>query len=137
MKIVWARHFTDRHGVAFGEWSDQHAPTEVRARIERGKTIGSLVLDGFIYRWIVARPNWPKGPNVVSSGYALCVREPRGDQGLEGYNEGQLHAYQLCHDDKGGYCRVWPGDDPESTYYETIGSKKFETYFQHALTAVE
>lgn len=145
MKIAYARHFTDRDGVAFGYWDDSGlrpdsltaaAAAEITIRrLERGQRSGRAIDGDLMYEWIVAKENFPISTWVIFDGYALCIYEPRGRNGLEGYSEGMLYPCQRCYKEDGQYFKLWPGDDPHSTYYETIGTKKFESYFQLGLAS--
>jgi hypothetical protein len=76
---------------------------------------------------------------LLSSGLALCIREPRnGEHGLEGYNEGERHRYEerrgvLASRKSQGevrYYRVWPGSDLESTYFEVCMPGIFHRFFR-------
>lgn len=150
MRVVFAKRHSAEHKTVFGDWSfdesqpfipvdiPQLLPTAVALEIYRWineRKVFSLrtSYQHFLYEWIVCRSNWASDKSVQESGYALCIREPNGDYGLEGYNEGQLVPYQKCYGKigsrVGGYMRVWPGDDPDSSYYETIGSHSFLSYF--------
>jgi len=66
---------------------------------------------------------------IIESGIARCVTEPRGHHGLEGYGLGQTYRFERCQDEKGRYCRVYPGGSfPD--YYETCGEGVFAGYFE-------
>ncbi len=78
---------------------------------------------------------------LLSSGHALCVREPlNGEHGLEGYNQGQRHRYEerkgvlVSRPSQGvvRYYRVWPGHDPESTYFEICMPGIFRKFFRES-----
>lgn len=55
----------------------------------------------------------------------VCIFEPRGCNGLEGYSKGDTYRFEDC----GDYFRVWPVDD-ELNYYETCGPTVFRSYFK-------
>lgn len=150
MRIVFVKRHSGENKCVFGDWSFDESqpfipvdipkslPTAVALEIyrwimERNQTARRTVHQHFLYEWVVCRSNWPSDKPVQESGYALCIREPNCDHGLEGYSEGQLVPYQKCYGKigsrVGGYMRVWPGDDPASSYYETIGSHSFLSYF--------
>lgn len=60
---------------------------------------------------------------------ARCVSEPHGDNGLEGYQLGDLYLCEkVIPEHAGQYWRVWVGDD--CRYYETCGPEVFRRYFQ-------
>lgn len=60
-----------------------------------------------------------------------CVREPNGDAGLEGYNEGDTYRCErVCCGPKAPYWRVWPDPEFAPTYYETCGVGTFKRYFK-------
>jgi hypothetical protein len=66
---------------------------------------------------------------VIESGLARCVREPSGDNGLEGYGFGQSYRFERRQNGEGRYCRVYPcGSFPD--YYETCGERVFAEYFE-------
>jgi hypothetical protein len=66
--------------------------------------------------------------NIIETGIARCVAEPRGTNGLEYYGLGQSYRFERCQDGKGRYCRVYPsGSSPN--YYETCGEVVFASYF--------
>jgi len=60
-------------------------------------------------------------------GLCICIREPRGDHGLEGYSIGERYRFQRCENDK-SYYRVYPND--ETDYYETCSVGVFKKYFK-------
>jgi hypothetical protein len=62
--------------------------------------------------------------------YAVCIAEPRGAGGLEGYAQGEQYRFEYREtgaSDGKPYYRVWPtpGD-----YYETCGTTTFLKYFR-------
>lgn len=70
---------------------------------------------------------------VIKEGIAECVFEPRGDNGLEGYQLGDKYCYQAMDKDKNGkpYYRVYPeSSNGFGTYYETCGPTIFAQYFK-------
>lgn len=78
---------------------------------------------------------------LLSSGRATCIREPRCDHGLEGYNLGQAHRYEerrgvLASRPSEGevrYYRVWPvdpGEDEGTGYFEVCMPGVFAKYFE-------
>lgn len=70
---------------------------------------------------------------LISSGIAECIFEPRGDAGLEGYELGRTYKFERCRRDSvkasraGYYYRVWPTD---GDYYECCGPNQFKTFFK-------
>ena len=64
---------------------------------------------------------------ITDIGVAQCETEPRGKNGLEGYDRGDTYLFQRMKDSKGKYVRVYPcaGDD----YYETCGVYVFKNFF--------
>jgi len=58
----------------------------------------------------------------------LCVLEPAGHCGLEGFNIKSTYRYERRPKDKNGrpYYRVYHSDD----YYETCGPNIFKKYFK-------
>jgi hypothetical protein len=66
---------------------------------------------------------------ILESGLARCVREPRGDNGLEGYVLDERYRIELCQGGKRRFYRVYPGGSfPD--YYETCGERVFADYFE-------
>jgi hypothetical protein len=61
-------------------------------------------------------------------GKCICIYEPRGDHGLEGYQLNDTYLFQICYDKKGKYYRVFPTE--ETDYYETCGPIIFKKYFK-------
>jgi hypothetical protein len=62
---------------------------------------------------------------------AVCILEPRGDYGLEGYSLGETYRFE--HRKTGAtdgkpYYRVWPTDNDE--YYETCSPSAFLKHFK-------
>jgi hypothetical protein len=65
---------------------------------------------------------------VIGSGRAKCVMEPRGDGGLEGYNRGDVYRFERIRAATGRtYVRVYNGDDG---YRETCGTGTFNRFFE-------
>ena len=71
---------------------------------------------------------------VLGEGVAVCVYEPKGWRGLEGYSEGESYRYQEClgpirgRGDAVRYFRVYPGGDP--AYYEVAAPWTFDRCFR-------
>jgi hypothetical protein len=66
-------------------------------------------------------------PDIL--GKCICIYEPRGDHGLEGYQLNDTYLFQICYDKKGKkYYRVFPTE--ETDYYETCGPIIFKKYFK-------
>jgi hypothetical protein len=61
-------------------------------------------------------------------GKAVCTCEPRGCNGLEGYQLDNTYLYQVCFDKKGKYYRIFPTKELE--YYETCGPMIFKKFFK-------
>jgi len=61
--------------------------------------------------------------SVIEEGTCLCIYEPNGDGGLEGYNLKQEYGFKHMSRDKKGqpYYR--------DSYYETCGPGTFKKYF--------
>ena len=64
---------------------------------------------------------------ITDIGVAQCEAEPRGKNGLEGYDLNERYLFQRVINAKGKYVRVYPcaGDD----YYETCGVSVFKGFF--------
>lgn len=63
------------------------------------------------------------------TGKAICMYEPRGEKGLEGYQLGESYDCEQCIGKDGrAYYRVWPvsGD----MYYETCSVSTFNRFFE-------
>ncbi len=65
--------------------------------------------------------------NIIETGFALCVGEPRGRRGLEGAILDQSYKFERCEDARGRYCRVYP-DVSFPNHYETCGDVVFAGY---------
>lgn len=60
---------------------------------------------------------------------AVCICEPRGDHGLEGFQLNQEHKAQHVVGPLGNrYWRVWP--DARDRYYEICSERAFSKYFK-------
>lgn len=69
---------------------------------------------------------------ILSQGFAKCLMEPRGDNGLEGYQLNSDYPYEYVDKDKYGkpFYRVFPDKRDTPDYYETCGPKAFHQYFK-------
>jgi hypothetical protein len=67
-------------------------------------------------------------PILIATGKATCIREPRGEYGLEGFSRDIEYKFKKMRDAQGAYYRVYPGDGVEE-YYETCGPIIFTRYF--------
>lgn len=70
---------------------------------------------------------------ILKAGVATCIKEPRGQHGLEGYNKGDIYHFQLCaFEDGEKYVRVYPAFDASwnQSYYETCGTGEFKKFFE-------
>jgi len=56
-----------------------------------------------------------------------CIREPRGNNNLEGYDIGTKYDCQMCEDSKGIYYRIY---QINSNYYECCNKGIFQKYFK-------
>ena len=64
---------------------------------------------------------------------AVCIFEPRGDHGLEGYQAGDCYqAERVAKNEKHkqDYYRVWPAETTWPNYYETCSVGVFNKYFE-------
>lgn len=61
----------------------------------------------------------------------VCIKEPMGRCGLEGYVKGNTYFFEYKEKDKKGrpYIRVYP-DCANDNYYETCGTGTFEEHFK-------
>ena len=61
-----------------------------------------------------------------------CIYEPRGSNGLEGYNRDYYYLCEYKDKDKNGrpYYRVYPEYRPDDIYYETCGTGTFKKFFK-------
>lgn len=64
---------------------------------------------------------------IVTELVAVCIYEPRGDLGLEGYQRGESYRCQFVDGNYPRYYRVFP--DIESDYYECAIPRTFTKYF--------
>lgn len=68
-------------------------------------------------------------PKIISSGFCTCIYEPRGKNGLEGYQVNQVYRYELRTIPNKKYYKVFPDKNiPE--YGEACGTILFKRYFQ-------
>jgi len=69
---------------------------------------------------------------ILEDGVAKCIFEPRGDNGLEGYQLNDEYKYQLMVQNlpsgPAKYYRIYLSDD----YYETCGRYVFGCYFKRS-----
>ena len=68
-------------------------------------------------------------PNIIETGLARCVGEPRDRHGLEGKIIDQSYRFERCEDGRGRYCRIFP-DVSFPDYYETCGDVVSAGYFE-------
>jgi hypothetical protein len=64
---------------------------------------------------------------IKKEGICVCIDEPNGDSGLEGFNRNDRYKYQLKTDAKGKYYYKIYHDDE---YSETCGVNTFKKYFE-------
>ena len=65
---------------------------------------------------------------VISDGYCICTREPRGEHCLEGYLKGERYMFERVkkiHE----YFRIYPTNHGED-YYETASPMVFKHHFK-------
>ena len=65
---------------------------------------------------------------VSTEGHCECHTEPRGDEGLEGYQRGELYKYQIVKHNESSWFRVFPVES--DTYYERATIRVFLKYFK-------
>lgn len=71
-------------------------------------------------------PNSRRGKEMT----CICIQEPRGRAGLEGYNLGSTYKCEhMTSPDKKPYYRVYP-EPRESGYYEICGPNVFKEHFK-------
>lgn len=63
----------------------------------------------------------------TESGLATCIYEPRGDNGLEGYQLKGKYLYEFMERNNKKWFRVYPN---ESEYYETCSKQVFLRFFE-------
>lgn len=99
-------------------------------------------------RPVAGDPEPPDGTSddvaqIISHGRCQCLNEPRGDNGLEGYQLGLTYRFEEVRLKGKRHFRVYPGTEqrmgrrttPEglvadTEYYETCGPKIFNRHFQ-------
>lgn len=64
---------------------------------------------------------------LITELVAICVHEPRGQCGLEGYQRGQSYRCQFVEGGHPRYYRVFPGEPAD--YYECAVPRQFIKYF--------
>jgi len=77
--------------------------------------------------------------NIISRGIACCKREPRGNNGLEGYLLGTNYMFERAENKTGAYIRVFgipmnTGEIEPTSFtppfsYETCGVGAFRKFF--------
>lgn len=63
----------------------------------------------------------------LSEGICRCLREPKGEEGLEGYMLGRAYRFEKMKK-VNLYFKVFP-DENNPEYYETCGAYEFKRYF--------
>ena len=63
--------------------------------------------------------------NSILSGKCKCTKEPKGENGLEGYCINEIFDYE----EKNGIYRIYPDKEFTPTYYETCGKNTFLKFF--------
>lgn len=73
---------------------------------------------------------------IKETGVCQCIYEPRGDNGLEGYQRDEMYSYQLKHSaEDGDYYKVFPEEG--SAYGETCGKRIFKRHFKIVSNSLE
>lgn len=65
---------------------------------------------------------------IVTELVAVCIHEPRGDHGMEGYQRAGSYRCQFVEGNSPRYYRVFP--DIESDYYECAVPRAFTKFFR-------
>lgn len=60
---------------------------------------------------------------------AICLLEPRGDSGMEGYSRGETYRCQRVEGNSPTYYRVFPSNETPD-YYECAVPRVFFRYFR-------
>ena len=60
---------------------------------------------------------------------AICVNEPRGNHGLEGYQRNEVYIVHYYKKEQETYYRVFP-DSEDDSYSERVGAGTFNKYFK-------
>lgn len=85
-----------------------------------------------------------KDIKIINSGLCCCIYEPRGDNGLEGYQRGKFYRFERCSMAGKTHFRVYPGSETlkdgtespsqqfciDTGYYETCGTTIFNRHFE-------
>lgn len=69
---------------------------------------------------------------ILDSGKCVCIDEPLGECGLEGYTKSDSYHYQHMSRDRNGkeYMRVYHNLESYPDFYETCGVKDFHRFFK-------
>lgn len=61
-----------------------------------------------------------------------CIKEPRGQHGLEGYSLNSTYKAEEAQSKLGEYYyRVWPDYEGNPSYYETCSVSIFRKFFKY------
>ena len=69
----------------------------------------------------------PMPAEMVTEYVAICVQEPRGEYGMEGYQRGQSYRCQFVEGGHPRYYRIFPGEPAD--YYECAIPRHFCKFF--------
>ena len=68
--------------------------------------------------------------NSVINGVCRCICEPRGDNGLEGYQVGEAYRYRkMIGPDQRCFYKVYPSKE-QADYCEACGPNVFKRFFE-------
>mgnify|MGYP001573325215 CR=1 FL=1 len=65
---------------------------------------------------------------ILKEGLAVCIYEPRGEKGLEGYSLERGYHYQIIESNKDNYYKIFP-DKNDMIYGETCSKNFFKKCF--------
>lgn len=66
---------------------------------------------------------------ILESGISACINEPRGDNGLEGFQLNEIIKYERVETETDNYYRVWSQSWEKDEYKEICSTVIFSRYF--------
>ena len=82
-------------------------------------------MDGQLQGGIMLDPK----KKVLKMGECICFKEPRGENGLEGYQKSLTYKYHLVEHNDIKWFRLWP--DTKTDYFERASVGIFSKFFKY------
>lgn len=70
-----------------------------------------------------------KSFHCIGAGEVLCISEPRGQKGFEGYQRGETYRFKRMKDQRGIYFRIFSAKWLQGVY-NTTTINPFKRFFQ-------